>query len=306
MLPYLKSIYNNIFLTITSMQSIPVSVIIPTCNRKHLIGRALDSVLNQTYSCREIIVVDDGSTDGTGSYISERSRAAEIEIKYCFLENSGPAAARNLGIRHAESEFVAFLDSDDHWHKKKIEQQYSMMRKNEEYLISHTKEKWLRRGVHLNQKKKHIPRHGDIFEHCLELCAVGMSTVMARKVLFEKVGTFNCDLRCCEDYDMWIRVSSRHRFLLVDAPLTVKEGGRDDQVSYQYRVGMDKLRISAIEDLLLSGKLSERQQRAARKELAKKAHIYGTGCLHHGKSEESDYYLQLAQEMNNTLNEYTK
>jgi glycosyltransferase involved in cell wall biosynthesis len=281
------------------MFSCPVSVIIPTYNRSEFLGRALESIERQTIACGEIIVVDDGSTDNTPSVVELFSKNTALDVKYLQQENRGPAAARNRGIAAAEYDFVAFLDSDDHWHRKKLEMQYRAMVDNPEYSISHTREKWLRNGIHLNQKKIHIPRHGYIFDHCLQLCGVGMSTVMAKKGLFDVVGGFDEDLRCCEDYDLWLKVSCRFSFYLVDFPLTVKEGGREDQVSWIYRVGMDKLRIQAITNLLDSGYLDSEQVRSALLELEKKCTVYGRGCIKHGKNEEGRSVLRLVEIYNN-------
>lgn len=272
-----------------------ISVIIPTYNREKLLRHALDSVAGQSFCCDEIIVVDDGSTDNSCAVVMDFKSRCPVSVRYLFQENKGPAAARNLGIRESKCSVIAFLDSDDHWQKKKLELQYSSFAKYSEILISHTNERWLRRGQHLNQKKKHQPGSGDIFEHCLQLCAVGMSTVMVRKELFEHVGFFNEEYRCCEDYDMWIRTSCRYPFLLVAHPLTVKEGGREDQVSYQYRVGMDKLRIASIFDLIQQHSLSSEQKQKAYNELWKKCLVYGKGCLKHGKAEEGEKYIDLAE-----------
>mgnify|MGYP002628983789 CR=1 FL=1 len=273
----------------------PVSVIIPTWNRAPYLERAIHSVLRQTLPCQEILVIDDGSTDQTPGLIEELSAQSAVPLRYFFQENQGPAAARNLGVRHARFPLIAFLDSDDHWHKDKLSHQYTAMAAEPGYLISHTRERWLRRGVHLNQKKKHIPRHGDIFVHCLQLCAVGMSTVMVRRELFSRIGTFNEELRCCEDYDFWLRVSAKHPFLLIDTPLTVKEGGRSDQVSVQYQVGMDRFRIQALMALVNSGQLTPEQQLLARLELHRKSLIYGQGCLRHGRVEEGQQFLEYAR-----------
>jgi len=173
--------------------------------------------------------------------------------------------------------------------------QYKIFIENPEYMISHTREKWLRRGIHLNQKKKHIPRHGDIFDHCLQLCGVGMSTVMVRKSLFLTVGFFDETLRCCEDYDLWLRVSCRYPFYLVDVPLNVKEGGREDQISCIHRMGMDRMRIYAIKKMLDSNMLTEKQCFLALDEFEKKCAVFGRGCLKHGKVETGKHYLELAE-----------
>ncbi|KAF0189069.1 MAG: glycosyl [Desulfobulbaceae bacterium] len=270
-----------------------ISVIIPTYNREDFIGRALCSVFSQTHPCQEILVVDDGSTDRTKAVVDSLCEQSPVPIHYLYQENQGPAAARNLGITHAQSGLLAFLDSDDHWRKEKLATQLKAMEECPEFLISHTREQWLRMGVHLNQKKKHLPRHGEIFDHCLQLCVVGMSTVMIRKELFEKVGLFSADLPCCEDYELWLRVSARYPFLLIDQPLTIKEGGREDQVSFQYRVGMDKLRIKAISRLLEQTSLTSTQYEMALEERRRKSQVYGMGCVRHGRAEEGAMYLGL-------------
>ena len=276
------------------MVTASLSIIIPTFNRAERLKKAIQSVLKQSQPCDEIIVVDDGSCDATRKVVEEFENR-NTPLKYYYQKNKGPAAARNLGIEKSECDFIAFLDSDDHFHKNKIEKQYCELQKNNDYLISHTYEKWYMRGVHLNQKKIHIPMHGMIFDHCLQLCAVGMSTVMVRKELFDKVGLFDESFRCCEDYDFWLRVSYRYPFLLVPEKLTIKEGGREDQVSCQYRIGMDKLRVYAIEKLLEDKVLDEPQTVLAIEELIKKAQIYGSGCEKHGNIQEADFFLNLAK-----------
>ena len=85
------------------------------------------------------------------------------------------------------------------------------------------------------------------------------------------------------------------KFLLVEEPLTLKDGGRDDQVSTIYRTGMDKFRIQAIMKILASGRLTENQTEVARRELERKCRIYGTGCIKHGRAEEGRYYLNLPE-----------
>ncbi len=275
------------------MDRYPVSVIIPTYNRSLLLRRAVESVFRQTIQCSEIILVDDGSTDNTLDLLHDLSTSAKIPFQVYHRKNRGPAAARNFGVRKAKFPFIAFLDSDDHWHKRKLELQYPLLVDNSSCRISHTREKWLRRGHHLNQKKKHAPCDGDIFNHCLQLCGVGMSTVMLKKTLFDQVGLFDESLRCCEDYDLWLRVSCKFSFLLVDKPLTVKEGGREDQVSFQYRLGMDRMRIYSLKKLLDSNVLDRKKHFMALNELKKKITIFGNGCLKHGKQELGCSYLDL-------------
>lgn len=195
----------------------------------------------------------------------------------------------------SSSAFLAFLDSDDHWHKRKIEIQFRELVLNNQCRISHTREKWFRRGEHLNQKKIHLPSGGNIFSSCLKLCCVGMSTVMMNRSIFDDYGLFDESLRCCEDYDFWLRVSVVEDFLLIDVPLTIKEGGRDDQVSEIYRVGMDKYRIYSLSKLVSQENLNPVQKLRARNMLIEKCEIYGRGCLKHGKFIEGKAVLDLAR-----------
>lgn len=269
----------------------PVSVIIPSYNRATFLLRAIQSVLGQTEFSGEIIIIDDGSSDDTERMV--HNIATGIPLRYIYMSNQGPAAARNRGVIEAEHNVIAFLDSDDHWHKDKLSRQLKHLLRSDEFRICHTGEKWLRKGMHLNQKKIHKPRHGYIFNHCLQLCAVGMSTVVMYKDLFEKFGGFDETLPCCEDYELWLRISSKHEFLLIPDPLTVKEGGRDDQLSYQYRIGMDKYRIYSLEKLLKYGDLTDEQFKLTLQELQKKCNVYGKGCIKHGWLEEGDYILQI-------------
>ncbi|MCG6929638.1 MAG: glycosyltransferase family 2 protein [Desulfofustis sp.] len=272
-----------------------VSVIIPSYNRGQRLRRAIGSVLNQRLQVREILVVDDGSTDESGRIVEEFRRCADIPLISCRQPNQGPAAARNLGISRASGEFVAFLDSDDEWHRDKILLQYPEMLAASSFLVSHTRERWLKNGRHLNQKNIHQPQHGDIFEQSLKLCCVGMSTVMARKGLFERYGMFDESLRCCEDYDLWLRVAAFEPFLLVERRLTVKHGGRSDQVSRRYRVGMDRFRIQALGRLIETVPIPEDRRSAARAELIRRCEIYRRGCMKHSRQSEAVFYRKLAE-----------
>lgn len=270
-----------------------ITVIIPSCNRADFLKKAVESVFAQTFSCDEIIVVDDGSTDRTGQVVEALASVGKTKVRYVRQENRGAAAARNRGIKEASGSLLCFLDSDDAFVPEKLEVQWHEMQKEPDYQISHTREIWYRRGVLLNQKKKHQPPHGESFRRCLEMCVVGMSTVMIRRELFDRHGLFDENLVCCEDYDFWLRVSVSEPFLLVDHPLTVKDGGREDQLSVIHRVGMDRYRIRSIVNLLEQAKLTDEQFRWALDELRKKSEIYGQGCLKHGREEEARLYLDL-------------
>jgi glycosyltransferase involved in cell wall biosynthesis len=272
-----------------------ISVIVPTYNRESYLGRSLASVLDQRLPCDELIVVDDGSTDGTVSVVERIAADSPVPLRLLCQENRGAAAARNTGIRAAKGELLAFLDSDDWWLPGKLALQAAAMNANPRILISHTREVWFRRGQRVNQKKKHDPPDGAIFSASLAMCVVGMSTVMARREMFERYGLFDETLPCCEDYELWLRVGCKEPFLLVPEPLTGKDGGREDQLSVIHRMGMDVYRIRALCTLVDAGCLTPDQHRAAVVELVRKCGIYGQGCIKHGRPEEGRRYQRLAE-----------
>jgi glycosyltransferase involved in cell wall biosynthesis len=270
-----------------------ISVIIPTYNRSLFLERAVRSVIHQTLPPWELVIVDDGSTDNTRMKVAELVRESPIPIHYIHQNNKGAAAARNRGIQAARGDTLSFLDSDDCYVPEKLARQYAYMG-GSSFRVSHTRETWYRRGTLLNQKRKHQPPHGDIFQASLRMCMIGMSTVMIRREIFEAHGLFDESLPCCEDYDYWLRVGATEHFLLVDEPLTIKHGGRHDQLSVIHRRGMDKYRIRSLVDLLERNRLSADQRAMVIAELDRKCSIYGKGCIKHGRVNEAREYLHLA------------
>ncbi|MDT8377785.1 MAG: glycosyltransferase [Desulfotignum sp.] len=264
-----------------------ISVIIPSFNRAWTLAHAIDSVLAQTVAPKEIIVVDDGSTDHTPKVLA----AYGDSIRVLVQPNKGVSCARNLGIRHSTGEFVALLDSDDQWKPEKLACQTAFFMDHPGALICQTEEIWIRNGVRVNPRKKHRKPSGLIFEPSLHLCLVSPSAVMIKKKLFERKGMFRPDFPVCEDYEFWLRVSVDTPIHLIDTALTVKYGGHADQLSRRH--SQDRFRIEAIRDLVRSGTLSDDQQKAAVSVLKEKCRIYGNGCAKRGKQEEACTYLAL-------------
>ena len=266
-----------------------VSAVIPTFNRGHCLLRAINSVLAQTTPVDEIIVVDDGSDDKTYDLLVKSElldmRGQMPNIRYLYQENKGVSAARNLGIKEAENEYIALLDSDDAWAETKIERQaLKLEKKNFSCRITHTEEIWLKDGQRINPKKKHKKSGGFIFEKCLPLCCISPSSVLLHRTLFDDYGFFDEKLPACEDYDMWLRLCAFEEVLFVEEALTIKYGGHADQLSRAFW-GMDRFRVQALEKLINSGKLSKTQRSQALEMLVKKIEILLLGAKKREKKE---------------------
>ena len=252
-----------------------ISVVIPTLNRINTLQRALDSVINQTYKPAEIIVVDNGSSDGTLKFLREKYPKITI-----LTENKiGVSSARNKGIKKSINQWIALLDSDDAWHPRKLEIQTSMLDSAlKEYNLIHTDEVWFRNNKHINQMKKHKKQGGYIFERCLSLCCISPSSVLFKKNILDKVGLFDESLPVCEDYDMWLKICSSEEVLFAQDKLTYKYGGHKDQLSKSYW-GMDRFRIKSIENIIKNFDLTYNQKKQAKKELIKKLKIIINGAF---------------------------
>ena len=265
-----------------------VSVIVPTYNRGWIVKEAIDSVLKQDYPHVELIVVDDGSTDDTPELLAVYGD----RITVFRQKNQGVSSARNRGIEKSSGELIAFLDSDDTWAPGKLSCQVAFFRNNPDALICQTEEIWIRNGKRVNPKKIHQKLSGMIFEPSLNLCLVSPSSVMMRRAFFDCVGFFDETLPACEDYDLWLRASAHYPVYLIDAPLTVKQGGHEDQLSRQW--GLDKYRILSLDKLISGDRLSVSQDMAARRVMKKKIDIYINGCLKRGKTDEAEMFRQIA------------
>lgn len=267
-----------------------ISVIIPSYNRAGLLPRALDSVLAQSHPVAEIIVVDDGSTDHTAQLLAGRY----ARVEYVRQPNRGVSAARNAGLARARHEWLCLLDSDDSWRPDKLEKQVQALRQNPAFRLCHTDETWYRRGKLLQQRRKHAKRGGDLFQHCLPLCAISPSSVMIHKGVFEDVGGFDESLPACEDYDMWLRICQKYPVLLVAEALTNKYGGHDDQLSRKHW-GMDRFRILALEKIIATGGLGAADRGAAIRMLTAKIRIFLQGARKHGASAYSRRFETLLE-----------
>ncbi len=262
-----------------------VSVIIPTYNRASVVQKAIHSVFNQSFENWELILVDDGSTDNTRELLQPYTNHSKVKL--LKTENKGVSAARNLGVEKACGKWIAFLDSDDQWFPEKLEKQMAESRRNPEFSIIHGDEMWIRQGVRVNPMKKHQKKGGDLFDQALKLCCISPSTVLIKKNLFDKVGGFREDFPVCEDYDLWLRITSRYPVGYIDDFLVKKYGGHRDQLSGKYKA-MDYWRVLSLSHCLSSIPLDPKKQRLAKTELHQKGNILLKGYRKHENLKNFD------------------
>jgi len=195
-------------------QEVLVSVVIPAYNAEGCLSRALDSVLAQTHAPVEILVVNDGSTDGTLRLLD---RYAE-QVKVINQANQGAGAARNAGIRASQGRYIAFLDADDRWLPTKLDRQIAALEGDPEAGLCYTN------GAHYNETGVTQPSHaalrrphsGWVFEPLFVENFMITSSVLVRRDSVEMVGEFNPQYLNAQDYDLWTRLARRYRFVYVD------------------------------------------------------------------------------------------
>ena len=276
-----------------------ISVVIPTYNRCDLLKRAISSVINQTIKTKEIIIVDNGSTDNTNKMVS----SLFPKTTYIYEKRKGVSIARNLGIKNCHSTWIAFLDSDDAWEPQKLEKQILFTNNiNKKYRLIHTNEIWYKNNKFVNQLKKHKKSGGDIFLKSLELCCISPSSAFIKKEVFDDYGFFDESLEVCEDYDMWIRITSKEPVGFLDKPLVMKYGGHDEKKKKKYW-GMDRFRVKSLEKNLKNNWFTSKQKKSVLNILIKKLYIISNGAK---KRDNEEIYKKYMYKLNFWLFELDK
>ncbi len=264
-----------------------ISIIIPTYNRAQYLVRAIDSVLKQSYRNWELIIIDDASDDRTEEIIASYLKNPQITYQKLPF-NKGVSHARNRGVDKALGEWIAFLDSDDEWLPHKLQEQLTLWHERPDLRVIHGEEIWIRAGKRVNQKKIHQKFGGQIFEKCLPLCLISPSCVMLEKSLYLEMGGFDEDFIVCEDYDLWLKITSLYEVGFVKDPIIKKYGGHEDQLSARYRA-MDFYRVKALERILRIRELGDEWEKAVCAIMVKKASILKQGYIKHNNNENLAY-----------------
>jgi len=194
-----------------------ISVIIPTYNRPHLLRRAIESVLNQTFDDFEVLIIDGARSKETKDIVESYG---DGRLRYIPQRGKGIANARNLGVKRARGEFIAFLDDDDRWKENKLEIQLKTFEKlSDKYCLIYTAFNY----YHLEKDeilgtKRPIAR-GYVYNQMLLDNITGTSTIMVKRDCFKETGLFREDFITCEDWDMWLRISKSYLFEGIKEPL---------------------------------------------------------------------------------------
>ncbi|NES22061.1 MAG: glycosyltransferase [Symploca sp. SIO3E6] len=193
-----------------------VSVVIPAYNSMAYLPETVDSVFQQTFTDFEVLIVDDGSSDGVQQWATG---LVDPRVKFISQANQGVSVARNTGIAQAQGEYIALLDSDDLWEPTKLDKQVRCLDDNPQVGLVHS---WI---AFIDEHSQPTGRllissaEGDVWQQLVERNLIPCCSVMARRCCFETTRGFDPNLRSAEDWDLWIRIAAHYPFALIKQPL---------------------------------------------------------------------------------------
>jgi glycosyltransferase involved in cell wall biosynthesis len=290
-----------------------VSVVVPTHNKKEMVTEAIESVLAQSYRDCELIVVDDGSTDGTPLHVfstfGAQPEAIEIlskmnpnavrpfshsfahdgiPIQYHYIANRGLSAARNRGIKFAHGSCVAFLEAEDLWNPAHLETHATFHEENDWARVSHIGECHVRDRSRAGKARKAPPASGWIFQQALETSPICISAAMAHRTCFAECGGFDENLPACEDYDLWLRFAARYPIHFLEGTEIVRRSSRFQSSNRSWT--WDRYRVYALEKSFQSGKLNAEQRLLVAEEIVKKCERLVEGFKRQKSEERANFY----------------
>jgi glycosyltransferase involved in cell wall biosynthesis len=195
-----------------------VSVVMAAKNYARFLPIAVESVLAQTFADWELVIIDDGSTDQTPDAV--RLFLTDCRVRYARVDRLGQSRAKNLGIRLARGEFVAFLDADDTWLPTKLEKQLALFAKQPEVGVVFCRRSLIDEAGHaLPQSTAPGPPRGRILDRMFVQNHVCFSSAVVRRIVFSHVGSFDSAWDLAIDFDLWLRVARHYEFDFVDEEL---------------------------------------------------------------------------------------
>ena len=279
-----------------------VDVVIPTYNRAHVMKKAIESVLNQSYSNFILHIVDDGSNDETAEFLQEYSTHPKVKLYH--QSNAGVSSARNLAAFNSQGEWISFLDSDDEWLPTKLEKQISFLTNHPACRFLHSEELWIRNGVRVNPKLKHQKNNDNIFVRSLDFCLISPSTVIIRRDLFVEHNGFDNNFVVCEDYDLWLKILANEDIGFISDPLIKKHGGHADQLSTKF-VAMDYWRIKSLVNLYKAQSLSEEKKELIKNVLLNKSELLLKSYIKYQNKKSFDEITNDLAGISLTINDLT-
>ncbi len=290
-----------------------VTVVVPTCNRKEFVTQALHSVLSQTYRNFEIVVVDDGSTDGTAAHVlrtfgaeakaveivSHRNPAAlnpfyhkftslGIPVRYQYHLNRGLGAARNRGIRHARGSYIAFLEAEDLWETGHLRAQVDFLQAHPGARVTRVGEHPAKEGPRLRRARRGEPASGNVFAQALEEAPAGISCAVIHRSCFTECGEFDENMPSCEDYDLWLRLAARFPVFYVSGPEVARRTPRPD--GSQHAWTSDRFRVYSLEKSFQSGQLDPEQRFLVSQALVRRCERLVEGYRRQKSEERANFY----------------
>jgi glycosyltransferase involved in cell wall biosynthesis len=272
-----------------------VAVVIPVRDRARMVQEAIASVLAQSYRDYTLVVVDDGSADGSAAAAEAVLAGVPVPAAVLRQPARGVAAARNAGVAASTSPWIAFLDSDDLWLPRKLERQMAWLEARPAYRITQTEERWIENGRQRNPRAWHR-KEERLFRRSLVRCLVSPSAVVMARALYVETGGFDEAFGLCEDYELWLRVTLREAVGLVPERLVVKRGGHAGQLS-RSDWGLDRFRVAALAKLLLTTPLDAADRDAVVATLGTKCAILASGAARRGRHDDAERYRALAAAM---------
>ncbi len=194
-----------------------VSVVIPCYNSEKTIKRALLSVAQQSYKDYDVVIVDDGSVDDTKIVVEDFFNGLDMLYQYIYQENAGPSAARNRGVKNSSGEYIAFLDSDDEWHPRKLEIQLAIMREKKLNFLGSRYQ-----YDAFDDSKKIVKLQSYTFNSLLIKNKYSTPGIMMKKVFFQNLGGFDESLHYAEDYDLWLQAAYKRDLYMIESPKLVR------------------------------------------------------------------------------------
>lgn len=190
-----------------------ISVILPVYNGEKTLRATIDSVLQQTFADFELIVINDGSQDGT---LEVLATIQDSRIQVFSYSNSGVSISRNRGILEAKGEYIAFIDADDLWTPDKLAAQFNALQANPQAAVAYSWTDWVDLEGNFLRSGSHICLSGQVFEHLLmkDFVESGSNPLIRREAL-AAIGEFDPTVSPAEDWDLWLRLAARYEFINV-------------------------------------------------------------------------------------------